>query len=148
MCVVVDTNLSTPHGAKLLTTGAPVLIAHSGGEAGHAAALQKGGAEIVEPGNAANGKVDLAPLLNLLGERGVNEVLVEAGPRLNGALLEQGLIDDLIVYQAASILGADARGMFADISVRSMSERYNLQLQDVRRVGDDVRSIYRMAGKN
>lgn len=143
--VVVDTNLSTPPTAKMLTTGAGVLIAHSGGGAEFATALEKAGAEVVEPGNGGNARVDLLPLLNLLGERGVNEVLVEAGPRVNGALLAAGLIDEFIVYQAACILGADARGMFAGLSLQAMSERYNLRLQDVRRIGDDVRSIYRLA---
>ncbi len=60
---------------------------------------------------AAHGKVDLAALLTALGQRGINEVLVEAGARLNGALLQDNCVDELLLYQAPLLLGDAARGM-------------------------------------
>ena len=146
LCVVVDTNLSTPPTAQVLKTGSDVMIAHSGGEPEIVEALTKAGAEVVQPDTGGNGKVELLRLLEILGERGINEVMVEAGPRLNGALLEAGLIDEVIMYQAASLLGSDARGMFATAALTDMDNRYNLQLKDVRRFGDDIRIIYRVTG--
>lgn len=142
--VVVDTNLSTPPSAKILQGDSPTMIAHSGADAGLVASLEAAGAEVVQPGNGGNGRVDLEPLLDLLGQRGINEVMVEAGPRVNGALLDAGLIDEVIMYQAPSLLGADARGMFATAALTDISNRYNLQLKDVRRFGDDLRISYRV----
>ena len=75
----------------------------------------------------------------------VNEVLVEAGPVLNGALLAAGLVDELIVYQAAHVLGSTARGMFDLPPLQAMSERPCFELLDVRRVGTDLRLTYRPA---
>ncbi len=141
--VVADTNLSTPVDAQLFDIDEPVLIAHSSGTAEDLATLESAGAEVLACPAAGGGGVDLQALLTMLSERGINEVLVEAGQRLNGSLLEAGLMDELIVYQAASILGSEARGMFALPPLASMSARYNMQLTDVRRFGDDVRMIYR-----
>ncbi len=141
--VVVDTHLSTPPGAQLFKTGGPVLIAHCDGADEYGGPLRAAGAELCAVTANDQGHADLVALLALLGARGVNDVLVEAGARLNGALLDAGLVDELIVYQAGSILGADARGMFAIRPLQAMDKRYNLQLHDVRRVGNDVRLVYR-----
>jgi diaminohydroxyphosphoribosylaminopyrimidine deaminase/5-amino-6-(5-phosphoribosylamino)uracil reductase len=141
--VVVDSKLSTPPNARLFDINEPVLIVHANGAPDVLASLESAGADVLNCVAAGGDRVDLQALINRLGERGINEVLVEAGQRLNGALLEAGLVDELIVYQAGCILGGDARGMFALQPLASMSERYNLQLTDVRRFGDDVRMIYR-----
>jgi len=147
VCVVADTHLATPTTARLLMTHAGTLIVHAGGDPVRKAELEARGAETLEVDRDSDGKVDLVALLTRLGERSVNDVLVEAGSRLNGALLQAGLIDEFIVYQTASVLGSGARGMFETQSLRDMSERYPLQLHDVRRVGDDVRLIYRKVGE-
>ncbi len=141
--VVVDTNLSTPANAQLLRGGGPVLIAHCDGAAEYAERLSSAGAELCSLSAAGHAGVDLSALMNMLGERGINEVMVEAGQRLNGALLDAGLVDELIVYQAGSILGADARGMFGIRPLSTMDARYNFNLHDVRRIGNDLRLIYR-----
>jgi diaminohydroxyphosphoribosylaminopyrimidine deaminase/5-amino-6-(5-phosphoribosylamino)uracil reductase len=80
--------------------------------------------------------------LGRLAELEVNEVLVEAGPTLNGALLEAGLIDELLVYMAGNILGTDGRGMFAIPELTDMSKRTELKLVELRRVGEDCRLTY------
>ena len=68
---------------------------------------------------------------------------VEAGAALNGALIREGLIDELIIYMAPQLLGTGAMGMFAIDSLVSLEQRISLDYQDVRRVGDDLRIIAR-----
>jgi len=141
--VIVDSHLRTPADAQLLAeNSAGVLLAFSDDRDGRETALKNAGADCLQLPVDEKGGVVLGALLDRLGEQGINEVLVEAGPRLNGALLDHGLIDELIVYQASCLLGADAQGMFATAQLTAMSQRYNLQLNDVRRFGDDVRMIY------
>jgi diaminohydroxyphosphoribosylaminopyrimidine deaminase/5-amino-6-(5-phosphoribosylamino)uracil reductase len=77
-----------------------------------------------------------------LAELEMNELLVEAGPGLNGALLEAGLVDELVVYVAPSVLGADARAMFATRPLATMSARPEFELADVRRIGPDCRLTF------
>ena len=139
--VVVDTHLRTPVNARLFDAGSPVLIAHGGADSAVAESMKMAGAELLQVGG--DRRVDLGALVTELGRRAINEVLVEAGPQLNGALLRAGLVDELIIYQAASVLGAESQGMFDIGRLKRMNERYTLTLQDVRRFGDDVRMIYR-----
>lgn len=84
------------------------------------------------------------PLAQLLHElqqqKQIYEVLVEAGPTLAGEFLRQGLVDELIVYLAPTLLGSDARAMF-NLSLSEMREQYRLQLQELTQVGQDVRLI-------
>ncbi len=139
--VVVDSQLRTPPSAKILLGGA--LIVGAIEDATKIQALRNAGAEVlVLPG--ANGRVDLARLLQLLAEREVNELMVEAGATLNGALLEADLIDELVLYMAPMLLGDTARGLFALPALRKMDERKNLSLCDVRQVGNDMRVIARV----
>ena len=107
--IVVDSQLQTPLDAAVLTGGG-VLIACATDHPARREALTAAGAEIIVL-PAAHGQVDLAALLTALGQRGINEVLVEAGARLNGALLQDNCVDELLLYQAPLLLGEAARGM-------------------------------------
>ena len=89
------------------------------------------------------GRCDLATVVELLGARAINDVWVEAGATLNAALLEAGLIDELIVYTAPCILGEDALAMFAMRGFTRMEQRPEFQLESVERLGDDLRVVYR-----
>jgi len=140
--VVVDSQLRTPPGAKILRGGALIVCAND--DAAKRQALQEAGAEVLAlPG--VDGRVDLACLLQTLAEREVNEVMVEAGAALNGALLAAGLVDELVLYLAPMLLGDTARGLFELPAMRSMEERKNLILRDVRQVGNDMRVIARVS---
>lgn len=143
--VIVDSQLRTPPAAHIFAAEPPVLIAHCAGAADAVAALQAVGAEVRKLGADESARVDLRELLSELGELGCNEVLVEAGPRLNGALLDSGLIDELLVYQASTVLGSAARGMFELPDLQRMAERRQLRRTEVRVVGDDLRLRYRVA---
>ena len=139
--VIADSRLRTPADARTLALPGTVRIFCV--EDRDAARLGNVGVEIQRV-DAEAGRVSLSALLDSLGRLEVNELLVEAGPVLNGALLAAGLIDELIVYSASHILGSGARGMFDAISPETMTERIGLTLVDLRRVGDDLRLTYRM----
>lgn len=137
--VVVDSRLETPESARVLA-GAPVLIAYARDDQDAAKRLQDRGAEVLCVPNPS-GKVDLPTLFRLLGERGINEVLVEAGTRLNGSLLKEALVDELLVYLAPCLLGDAARGMASLAVPDDLSARLALRLRDVRLVGGDLRIL-------
>ena len=83
--------------------------------------------------------IDLQRVMDALGQRNINEVQVEAGSVLTGALLSAGLVDEWIIYMAPCLLGADAKGMAQLESITSMNERLALRIQDVRAIGPDWR---------
>ncbi len=141
--VVADSRLRLPPQARLLDMPGDTLVAslHEA-DVSRAAALAARGAELL-PLPGAGAGVDLQALMQALAQREVNDVLAEAGPALNGALLDAGLVDELVVYQAAHILGADARGMFAISPLSDMSARPVFELHELRRVGDDLRLRFR-----
>lgn len=87
----------------------------------------------------ADGRVDLAALLTLLAQRGINELHVEAGAALNGALIKAGLVDEWVAYVAPMAVGDGARGLFAHPPLTSLAEAAQFQLSDVRQIGNDLR---------
>jgi diaminohydroxyphosphoribosylaminopyrimidine deaminase/5-amino-6-(5-phosphoribosylamino)uracil reductase len=132
--VVVDSTLRTPADAAIL----PALIACHRAQPDTRGALTAAGAEIVEL-PAADGRVDLAGLLRLLAQRGVNELHVEAGAGLNGALLAAGLVDEWVAYFAPMAVGDAARGLFAQPALTALADATRFRLTDVRQFGDDLR---------
>ncbi len=128
--VVVDSRLETPPSAKVLTGGNVLVFAAMAGTLP--------GAEVVALPNA-DGKVDLAAMLAELGRRGLNEVLAEAGTRLNGSLLKEALVDELLIYQAPLLLGDAARGMFGLPELTALAGATRLEVMDRRVVGADFR---------
>jgi diaminohydroxyphosphoribosylaminopyrimidine deaminase/5-amino-6-(5-phosphoribosylamino)uracil reductase len=142
--VVVDSHLETPPSAKVLKGGG-ALIAAASEEGAKMRALRERGAEVVVLPDAA-GKVDLAALMQELARREINEVHVEAGWKLNGSLLRAGLVDELIVYLAPSVIGEAARGMFNLPAFDNLEDRLRLRVHDLRMIGEDIRVIARIAG--
>ncbi|MEZ5560177.1 MAG: bifunctional diaminohydroxyphosphoribosylaminopyrimidine deaminase/5-amino-6-(5-phosphoribosylamino)uracil reductase RibD [Pseudomonadales bacterium] len=128
--VVADSGLRIPADAALLQSDGPILLAHGSGVSPRLA-----GVEHIACGDRS---VDLHGLLRALGGRGCNEVLVEAGPTLVGALLAAGLWDELLLYTAPKLLGSDARPL-AQLPLVSMGEAVAATIADVTRVGADVR---------
>ena len=141
--VVIDSRLETPPDAAVLD-GGNVLIAAAQDDPGRRAALSARGAEIVLLPNA-EGKVDLARLLQELGRRGINEVLAEAGTRLNGSLLREGCVDELLIYQAPMLIGDAARGMFGLGELTDLAGARRLHIIERRAVGADFRIRARFA---
>jgi len=137
--VVLDSALHLPVSARILR-GGNVLVYTSMRETQKISVLENAGAR-VEVLPAANGQVDLAACLKDLAARGCNEVLVEAGRTLNGALLQAGLIDELVLYLAPQLLGDMARGMAQLGELTRLEQRIELEWQDVRQIGGDLRII-------
>jgi diaminohydroxyphosphoribosylaminopyrimidine deaminase/5-amino-6-(5-phosphoribosylamino)uracil reductase len=140
--VVVDSKLETPPSAKILEGGG-ALIACAREDRAKIAALKQKGADVVVMPNSA-GKVELPDLFRELARREVNEVHVEAGHRLNGSLLREGCVDELLVYLAAGLLGDKARGMFELPDLADLSGRRELAVRDVRMIGPDIRVLARI----
>jgi len=143
--VLIDSRLEVPLTARVLE-GAPTLIFCAGidaDNAAHAEALAARGVEIVPLANA-HGKVDLPGMLKALGARGINELHVEAGHKLNGSLLREGCVDELLVYLAPSLLGTDAAGMFDLVAPAELDARRRLIFHAAERVGDDLRILARL----
>lgn len=140
--VVLDSRLRMASASKMLASGGPVRIFCTESEPDAVKRLEGAGATVEQIGASA-GRVSLPEVMQRLAELEYNEILVEAGSGLNGALLEAGLIDELIVYMASHVLGADARGMFANQELTNMSNRIPFELVELRRVGADCRLTYR-----
>lgn len=141
--VVLDSHLRMSPGARILQGGGKTLIYAAQGE--QSIALRNAGAEIAVLPDAA-GKVDLEAMLRDLAQRGVNEVLVEAGSILNGALLRAGLVDELLLYVAPQLLGDAARGIAQLGELTALEQRIDLNWQDIRQVGADLRILARIKG--
>ena len=130
--VLIDGRLRVPLDAPFFKAG-PALVATC---VPPAEQYRTGPECLVIPGE--NGQVDLRQLLVALAARGVNEVLVEAGPRLAGAFAEQGLVDEYQIFIAAKFLGSTARPLL-ELPLTRMSEATELKIIDMRAVGDDWR---------
>ena len=89
------------------------------------------------------GFMDLKAILETLAELECNEILMEAGAGMNGALLDAGMVDEIILYMCPTLLGDKARGMFSLPGISSMQERRDLEIVDMRVFGPDLRLILR-----
>ena len=141
--VVVDSTLRMPATAKMLNLPGSTLVVTARQHAQAADRLLAAGAEVLYL-PAADGRVDLPGLMGHLAAREVNELMVEAGARLCGALLAAELIDEIVIYYAPHILGSTAHGMFAMPGLENMQQRQALKIQDVRAIGDDWRVTARV----
>jgi diaminohydroxyphosphoribosylaminopyrimidine deaminase/5-amino-6-(5-phosphoribosylamino)uracil reductase len=136
--VVVDGHLSLRSEARLLRLPGKTLVVTAEDDDDYAEPLLAAGAEVlVLP--AGPDRVDFATLMQDLAQREVNELLVEAGATVCGALLKAGLVDELVVYMAPHLLGSSARGMFSIPGLESMADRVALDITDIRAVGRDWR---------
>ncbi|MDD2664628.1 MAG: bifunctional diaminohydroxyphosphoribosylaminopyrimidine deaminase/5-amino-6-(5-phosphoribosylamino)uracil reductase RibD [Dechloromonas sp.] len=139
--VVVDSRLETPLTARILQ-GGPVLVAAAVDDQEKADLLRSAGADVLVLPNA-DGKVELPALLAELGRRGINEVHAEAGFKLNGSLLREGLVDELLLYLAPCLIGHQASGLFNLPELLSLDGKQALTIRDLRQIGPDIRLIAR-----
>ncbi len=142
--VVVDSRLETPADARILQAPGKALFYAAEPAPARIDALQATGAEVVlQPG--PHGKVDLAAVLRDLARRGINELHVEAGHKLNGSLLREGLVDELLVYLAPKLLGV-GREMALFGPLAGLDEALPWHFTDIDRIGDDLRILARRPG--
>ncbi|MEM9207739.1 MAG: bifunctional diaminohydroxyphosphoribosylaminopyrimidine deaminase/5-amino-6-(5-phosphoribosylamino)uracil reductase RibD [Pseudomonadota bacterium] len=131
--VVVDSRSQLPGDAR---------IRREPGELLHVTA-RDGQGDLCLPDSA--GRVALAPLLQTLGEREINTLLVECGPRLAGSLLDAQLVDELVIYQAPHMMGSETRRMALTPGWQHLSDRLDLSIVDRRQVGRDTRLTARIS---
>ena len=137
--IVVDRHLQIPFDAAVLE-GGHALVVTAQAPNDRAAQLAERGITVLHLAGS-DGKVDLVALMGELARRELNEVLVESGNRLNGALLRAGVVDELIVYLAPHLLGDSARGMFDLGVLTALDQRRELSIHDLRRIGPDLRIL-------
>lgn len=143
--VIVDSRLDTPTTARILEPPGSVLIYAAGPDKARREALQARNAEIaLSPG--ANGKVDLPSMLADLAQRGINELHVEAGHKLSGSFVREGLVDEFLVYQAPKLLGTGP-GLATFGPLESLDDALALRFVSIERLGNDLRLIARPPGR-
>lgn len=132
--VVLDTHGRLPEDAKLLTLGGKVLVITA-----DKTKLFQHENLMVEEVPVKDDSLDLYEVMKLLARYEINDVHVEAGSVLCGALLQQQLADEIIVYMASHLMGDSAQGLFKLPAIETMQQRINLKIEDIRAVGDDWR---------
>jgi len=135
---LIDGKLGVDPEAQMLALPGETLVFTASREVMKINLLRHKGVDVCQLPSVA-GRVDLQAVLAELARRQINEVHVEAGAMLSGALLEAGLVDEIILYLAPLLMGDAARGLFRLPAIRDMAQRLPLRLVDLRRVGDDVR---------
>lgn len=136
--VIVDSALKIRPSARVLSGPSGALVFTCRSDAETERTLAAAGARIERVGGS---RCDLGAVFERLAALEINEVWVEAGPGLNGALLRAGLIDELVIYVAPKILGDAARGMFGVGELLALEEGWTLKFGDVQQLGDDLRII-------
>ena len=138
--IVVDSRLDIDPSAQILRGDSVWVVAamlHPEKEA----QLRAAGHDVILLPNAA-GKVDLPQLMLELGNRGINELHVEAGSKLNGSLIREGCVDELLVYLAPCLVG-EGQGMFALPALETLERKQRLRFHDIQAVGEDLRVLAR-----
>lgn len=142
--IILDSRLQTPPTAQMATLPGRSLILTCSDAAAKRQPLLDAGFEVHRLADH-NGRLDLPEVLGFLAAQQMNEVLVEAGAILNGALLAEHLLDELVVYMAPSVLGDQGRGLFHLPGHLAMADKISLKLLDVRQVGGDLRLTFKPA---
>jgi diaminohydroxyphosphoribosylaminopyrimidine deaminase/5-amino-6-(5-phosphoribosylamino)uracil reductase len=136
--VVLDARLRSLECARVREGGAPTLYLHDPAVSPpDAADAQFASVPVID------GRLDLRAVMELLGATGINEVHTEAGATLAGALLAGGWVDELLLYQAPTLLGEDGLPLFAGLGIDAMDKQRSLRVVDQRRVGNDMRLLFR-----
>jgi len=144
--VVVDSRLETPLDAALFIAGRPCIIYAAVQNDAKKSALQARGAQVVVLPNA-NGKVNLAAMLRDLAQREINELHLEAGEKLNGSFIREGLVDEFLVYLAPKLIG-QGRDMASFGPLTELSQAVPLAFKSVEMVGPDLRVLARVPGRD
>lgn len=139
--VIVDRCLEIPPYARALHGGGELIFTAIAGE-GKIVALRDMGAHPIVLSDE-NDNVDLVKMMQMLADFEINEVLVEAGGKLNGALVSAGLVDELVIYLAPCLIGDAAQGMLKLPELTDLAEKRALKIYDLRTIGPDIRVIAR-----
>ncbi len=144
--VLVDSALAVPLDALIFAANRTVYIYSAVAHEEKRRALEALGATVITMPNSA-GKVDLPAMVRDLGHRGINELHVEAGYKLNGSLLREGLVDELLVYLAPKLIG-EGMGLAQIAPLATLCEAHTLSFHSVDRIGEDLRILARLQGRD
>jgi diaminohydroxyphosphoribosylaminopyrimidine deaminase / 5-amino-6-(5-phosphoribosylamino)uracil reductase len=137
--VLLDTNLRVPPGARLFSNAGRTLVMTAATDARRRAALERDGVQVEQLARAAGTGLELRAVLRRLAELQCNEVWVEAGATLSGALLSAHLVDELVLYLAPCLLGPDARPLAELPAISALTDRLTLTYSECVLLGDDLR---------
>jgi diaminohydroxyphosphoribosylaminopyrimidine deaminase/5-amino-6-(5-phosphoribosylamino)uracil reductase len=141
MRVVLDRELRLPVSAKMLTLAGRTLVFTMNADESIKMEIEAAGAEVIVM--SQDDQNFLAAVIQYLAvQEEINEILLEAGAELSGAMLEQGLVDEIILYQAPTLMGDSGRGLFHLPSINTMKEKLDLEMVDTRMVGRDRRMTF------
>ena len=141
MRVVLDRELRLPVSAKMLTLAGRTLVFTLNADESIKMEIEAAGAEVIVM--SQDDQNFLAAVIQYLAvQEEINEILLEAGAELSGAMLEQGLVDEIILYQAPTLMGDSGRGLFHLPSINTMKEKLDLEMVDTRMVGRDRRMTF------
>jgi diaminohydroxyphosphoribosylaminopyrimidine deaminase/5-amino-6-(5-phosphoribosylamino)uracil reductase len=144
--VVVDSQLGIDPAARILQPPGPALVYTASDDAARLQALERAQVEVARLPATAEGKTDLNALLRDLARRGINELHVEAGHKLNGSLVRAGLVDEVLLYQAPRLIGP-GREIAALDPLARLDQAVALEYLDVQRIGPDLRIVARPPGR-
>lgn len=137
--VIIDSHLSMPKDARLLSEPGKTVIFTASGNHAFKTLLEKTGADVICLAGQRNG-VDLLAMCQYLAKAyQVNELLVETGATLGGAMLQAGLCDELVIYMAPALMGDKARGLLHLPGVEHLHQRIELDIMEIRAIGRDWR---------
>jgi diaminohydroxyphosphoribosylaminopyrimidine deaminase/5-amino-6-(5-phosphoribosylamino)uracil reductase len=139
--IVLDSRLKIPLNARLLKLPGDVLIVSSFDDDGKSDALSGDNVEVITLPRNSLGRPDLHDLMSVLADAQINEILVESGHVLAGALLRAQLVDELILYVAPTVLGDSAKGLFELPILLDMQAKIKLVFTDIRAIGPDLRIL-------
>lgn len=141
--VVVDNQSQIKAGLRLFDTSGPVWLARPEGASRAGLPDNATMLAIAKAGDSQTTRVDLTALMKELASQGINDIWVEAGPRLSGALLAQGLVDELVVYMAPKLMGPDAKSLLELPGYTQMADVPSWQFAAVEKLGDDIKLVLR-----
>lgn len=141
--VILDPHLSTPQTARFLSQPGRSLIVTAAEEPEIQQRLEQAGAEVISLPHGPDA-IDLNALMRLLAEREINEVLLETGAILSGAVLQAGIIDELVIYMAPKLMGDNTKGLFHTPGLDSLADAISLDILDIRAIGKDWRITARI----
>ena len=136
--IIVDSQLKTPLDARVLEGGETWIFAANASPY-KIEAMQEKGIEVFSSINDT-GRVDLAEMMKRLADKEINEVHVEAGATLNGALIQGGFVDEMLIYLAPCFLGS-GKSMLSVNDIHSLADRIALDIQEILPIGNDIRIV-------
>jgi diaminohydroxyphosphoribosylaminopyrimidine deaminase/5-amino-6-(5-phosphoribosylamino)uracil reductase len=139
MRVLLDSSLRVPPTSRMFDREGPALVFTASEDAGRRAELERRGVRVETIARADHGGLQLEPVMRRLAQMEANEVWVEAGARLAGALLRAQLVDELIVYLAPSLLGPQARALAELPQITQLEQRLQLEFTECTPIGADLR---------